>query len=222
MKVRSSYPVEFTAIVLISIFLLSAVFTHYMFDFSSDDAAERESIYFGMGWAGLAVILVTFIVWDELLFHVKLKKAPEDVILFRNSPNKLIIQIILYLGIPAICIFIYFNYKINTIYFVLWAAACLVIPLIKKISSGINNYNDFLLFSPAKIEYKNNKKTGTFPISDITFLKIIKNEAIWSEKLEIGTKETSVIIDLNEMELEEFFEYIELYIHDHYAHLLKS
>ncbi|HSZ72273.1 MAG TPA: hypothetical protein VK750_06315 [Cytophagaceae bacterium] len=222
MKVRSSYPVEMSAILLIGIFLLSCFFSHYVFDVPLHEAEHRETIYFGMFLIGIAVVLATLVVWEELLFHVRLKRIADDGVLFRNNPNKLLIQICIYLCIPIIYAYVYLNYKVDHLFFIIWLAACMGVPVINKLKSSIENYHDFLKFTPTEIEYKNNEKTGLFLISQISSIRILKNQQTMTEKLEITYNGDIVIIDLNEMELEGFFDPIEHYIEDHYTSLLKA
>jgi len=220
MNVRSSYPIEMSLILLTGIFLFSCFFSYTLFDVPFHEAEKRETIYFGMFLIGIAVILATLVLWDEILFHVTLTSIEDDGLLFRNNQYKLLFQIFIYLGIPSIFGYVYINYEINHLYFILWLVVCMGLPLIKKIKSGIENYYDFLKLTHSGIEYKNNEKGGRFPIEQLESIRIIKNKETMTEKIELKTNIDTIIIDLNEMELDDFFGPIEDYINAHYQKLI--
>jgi glutaredoxin-related protein len=161
------------------------------------------------------------ILWEEILFPIKIKSEDGGVV-FRNHRTKLNNQVLIYLAIPAIFIFVYLEYAVNHVYFFVWAAVCIISPVAGKIISGIKNYNDFLKLTDQKIEYKNNRETGVFALKDISGIKLIKDESKVLHKVELvlaGNKQ--VMIDLDEMELDAFYVAINEYISVHYKGLLK-
>ena len=113
----------------------------------------------------------------------------------------------------------YFN--INFIQFIIWAGACIIVPIVAKIFSGIKNYNDFLKLSLNEIEYKNNEKEGKFRLSQVRSLSIIKDSHNVLSKLKVSLAEGEVIIDLDEMELEAYYDTIEDFLHKTYKNLLQ-
>ena len=96
------------------------------------------------------------------------------------------------------------------------------LPILGKLISGINNYNDFLTLTSSYIEYKNNELEGKFEVSDIQSMHINKDDKGLHQKLVLEFKSSeSVTIDMDEMELEDFYESIDEYIAEHYKSLLK-
>ena len=94
-------------------------------------------------------------------------------------------------------------------------------PIIEKIISGINNYNDFLRLTTSEIEYKNNEKEGCFKIEEIKNLSIVKDKDGFIKKINIiFLTDQELIIDLDEMELEAFYTSIIRYITVKYKNLL--
>ena len=161
------------------------------------------------------------ILWEEILFPVTIK--PEgDGLIFRNHRTKLKIQALFFLSIPAIIVFLFLNYEINTFRFFGWAAVNTGLPILGKLISGINNYNDFLTLTSSYIEYKNNELEGKFEVCDIQSIHINKDDKGLHQKLVLEFKSSeSVTIDMDEMELEDFYESIDEYIAEHYKSLLK-
>jgi hypothetical protein len=215
--VRATYPPAFSFGLLILIFLLSCFLSHQIFDVPF---SKSESVYFGMILVGIAVIIMILILWEEFLFPIKVKEIDGEII-FRNHRTKLKAQILMYCFIPAIFCFIYFEYDVNHFRFWIWAAVCMIAPVAETIHSGINNYNDFLRFSDKEIEYKNNEKEGCFQVKDIKNIMIITVKGKTAHKIQLslnnGNAET---IDLDEMELENFYEVIYNYTTRHYKNLV--
>jgi hypothetical protein len=90
-----------------------------------------------------------------------------------------------------------------------------------KLISGVNNYNDYLKLTANDITYKNNKKVGNFPLSQIQHITLIKDERKVLHKIQLlATDGKSVTIDLDEMELEPFLGTIQEYITLHYKTLI--
>ncbi|MDB5271857.1 MAG: putative heavy metal rane efflux protein [Chitinophagaceae bacterium] len=220
--IRPTYPKEVSIGVLILIFIFSYLLSHQIFDVRVHELKENKDVYYGMFLVSLAVITMVLIMWEEILFPVKIKEA-EGGMIFRNHRTKLKVQLLIYLTIPAIFTFIYMEFEVNHIRFAIWALVCMVPPVIEKIFSGINNYNDFLKLTVRKIEYKNNEKEGSFKLVDIDHLSIIEDERKVMHKIEVFLKsKETVLIDLDEMELDDFIQYITAFINDHYKHLLKG
>lgn len=220
--IRQKLPTEYSIGILLLILGLTFFLSGRLFETTTIQTEQSTNIYLGMLLASIAVIIMVLILWEELLFPIRINPTQEEVI-FRNHRNKLKIQGIIYLIIPSIVGFLYANYEINLYSFIPWAAVCIIAPVGAKLVSGINNYNDFLKLTTNTIEYKNNQKEGVFEIRDIHHIKLIKDEAGFLEKLklELNTKD-SVIIDLDEMELDAYFEVIEEYINSNFQEILQQ
>lgn len=219
--IRKTYPTEFSMGILLLIFTISVFLSPELFDVPLHDLHQYKAIALGMFLVSAAVIIMVLIMWEEILFPIKLK-SQDGGIVFRNHSTKLKTQIFIYCSIPAIFIFVYLNYEIHIIRFLIWTAVCMFPPVIDKIASGINNYNDFLKLTNDEIEYKNNEKEGIFRTDNIQYIKIIKDERNVIKKIQLLFKNNDhIIIDLDEMELEAFYVYINKYITNHYKHLLK-
>jgi hypothetical protein len=220
--IRSTYPAEFSIGILILIFGIAGLLSHQIFDSSFYGPDEEESVYFGMFMVSIAVVIMVLIMWEEILFPISLKEV-DGGMMFRNHRTKLKVQLLIYLSIPAIFTFIYLEYEVNHIRFWIWAAVCMVPPVLEKIFSGINNYNDFLRLTNEFIEYKNNEKEGVYEIKTVESIQILNDERNIIEKLKVTFKNSeTLIIDLDEMELEDFYYAIDHYIKTHYPHLLKA
>ncbi len=218
--IRSAYPIDFSIGLLLLIFGMACLLSHQIFDVPVHEIHDSEGIYFGMFLASLAVVIMVLIVWEEILFPLKIKEIPEGII-FRNHRTKLIVQLFIYCTIPAILGFIYFEYEVNHFRFFMWAAVCMIPPIIEKIISGVNNYNDYLKLTPDTIEYKNNEKEGSFEVKQIQKIVTLRDERNILDKIEIlGKNQTSVIIDLDEMELDEFYTSIDQFLITYYKQLL--
>jgi hypothetical protein len=219
--IRKTYPTEFSMGILLLIFIISGFLSPELFDVPLHDLHQYKAIAPGMFLVSIAVIIMVLIMWEEILFPIKLK-SQDGGILFRNHSTKLKTQVFIYSSIPAIFIFVYLNYEVHHVRFIIWAAVCIIPPVIEKIASGINNYNDFLKLTNEVIQYKNNEKEGTFQIEDIQYIKVIKDDRNVIKKIQLlFTNNDHLTIDLDEMELEAFYVYINKYINNHYKHLLK-
>lgn len=218
--IRKTYPKDFSIGVLILIFTLVFFLAGQLFEKNLSSDNGFFSIYLGEFLVSAAVLIMVLIMWEEFLFPVTIKPHGDGLI-FRNHRTKLKIQALTYLTIPAIVIFLYLNFEVNTFRFFGWAAVCMILPVIGKLISGINNYNDFLTLTSTFIEYKNNEKEGKFDIDNIKSLQITKTDKGLLEKLNLEFQQgDSVTIDLDEMELEDYFDSIEDYIQTQHKILL--
>jgi hypothetical protein len=220
--IRPTYPKEVSIGVLLLIFIFSYLLSHQIFDVRVHELKENKHVYYGMFLVSVAVVTMVLIMWEEILFPIKIKEIDGGMI-FRNHRTKLKAQLLIYCTIPAIFIFIYYEYEVNHIRFLIWAAVCMIPPVIEKIVSGINNYNDFLKLTDKKIVYKNNEKVGEFKLKDIQHLTIVKDARQVIHKIQLAFKNNEeVTIDLDEMELDDFYSSINAFITTHYHHLLNE
>lgn len=219
--IRPTYPLEFSIGLLLLIFVLSAFISFEIFNTSWHAIMDGDGPILGMALSGTAVVIMALILWEEFLFPVRLKPIADEII-FRNHFTKLKTQILIYCAIPAIVIFIYFNYEVSPLAFFVWAGICMVTPVAGKLMSGIKNYNDFLKFTDAAISFKNNEKEGVLRVSDISDISLIKDDANVLHKVKVHMANgNDVVIDLDEMELEAYYQTIEMFITGHYKTLLK-
>jgi hypothetical protein len=219
--IRPTYPKEFSIGLLLLIFIFSTFLSHQIFDVPFLELSN-SNVYPGMILVGIAVIILVLIIWEEFLFPIKIKEV-DNKIVFRNRRNKLKTQILIYLFIPAIFGFIYYEYEINHIRFFIWAAVCIIAPVVEKIASGINNYNDFLKLTHDSIEFRNNKKKGDIKLKEVLHLSLVKDEQGVIKKIQLLMLNNEVVvIDLDEMELEAFYDAISSYFTKHYEHMLNK
>jgi hypothetical protein len=215
--IRHTYPKEFSIGLLLLVFVLASFLSFEIFDMKWGEVMAGSSKIIGMMLAGLAVVFMVLILWEEFLFPVRFKPT-EDEILFKNHSTKLQTQIGIYTAIPLIVVFVFFNYEISPIPFFIWAALCMVAPVAGKLASGLKNYNDFLKLTNDTIEYKNNEKEGVLRINEIHEIVMVKDEENVLHKVKVVMQNQSeVMIDLDEMELEAYTETIEKFITGHYA-----
>jgi hypothetical protein len=217
--IRATYPREFSVGLLLLIFALVFLLSSQIFDVRWRDLLEGTNAYFGMLLVAFAVVVMVVIIWEEFFFPVRVKHSDGGVI-FRNHTNKLHIQLLIYCIIPAVFVFVYTKFKINNIRFFVWAAICTLLPVVIKLISGVKNYNDFLKLTNDTIEYKNNKKEGVLALKDIQRLTLIRDERKVLHKIEVSTNGQSLIIDLDEMELDAFLDEVDKFITEHYRKFL--
>jgi hypothetical protein len=218
--IRKTYPIEFSVGLLLLIFMISFFLSSQIFDVSWRDMIKGETVnaYVGMGLISFSVIVVVLILWEDFLFPVKVKPGKDGVI-FRHHRTKLKTELLIYCLIPAIYVFVYLNFEIREVRFFIWAAICVIVPIV-KLSSGINNYNDFLRLADGAIEYRNNEKAGVFQLTDIQKIKLMRDEGKVLHKLEIISKNNSTIIDLDEMELDAFLGSIDQFMKANYGKVI--
>lgn len=218
--IRPTYPKEFSIGLLLLIFSLSAFLSFEIFDMRWTEVMDGGSQLVGMLLAGLAVVLMAVILWEEFLFPVRIKPTENEVV-FRNHSTKLQTQGIIYCVIVAIVVFIFLKYDVSPIAFSIWAAVCLGAPVVGKLASGIKNYNDFLKLTNDAIEYKNNEKGGVLPVRDIQKITLMKDEYNVLHKVQVHMgNNNEVMIDLDEMELDAYCQTIEEFITGHYTTLV--
>jgi hypothetical protein len=219
--IRPTYPKEFSIGLLLIIFLLSSFLSFEIFDVRWHEVMEGGTPLLGMVLAGIAVVIMALILWEEFLFPVRIKPV-EDQILFRNHFTKLKTQVLIYCFIPIIVCFVFLNYQVSYLPFFIWAGVCLIAPVAGKLISGIKNYNDFLKLTNDTLEFKNNEKEGVLPVSEIREILLIKDEDNVLHKVQVLMLDNrQVIIDLDEMELEAYYHTIDEFIRGHYRALVK-
>ena len=217
--IRKTYPAGFSIGLLALIFIISFLLSHQIFEVSIHDLDENEYVYFGMFLVAMAVIIMVLIIWEEILFPIKTKEV-NGGILFKNHRTKLYLQLLIFCSIPVIFVFIYLEFEVNHIRFFIWAAICMLVPILEKLASGINNHNDFLNLTNEQIEYKNNEKEGIIQVRDIQHISIISDER-HVIRIQLSSNE-EITIDVDEMELDAYYDSINKYIKSHYKHLLKE
>ena len=218
--IRPTYPIELSIGLLFLIFFLSCFLSYHIFDIHSNK--NGEDIYYAMSLVGVAVIIMVLIVWEEFLFPINIKPVKGGMI-FRNHRSKLRIQVFFYCFIPTIFTFVYIKYAVHPISFGIYAAVCIGFPVVEKLISGINNYNDFLLLTDTKIEFKNNAKIGTIEISNIIEILIIRDERKVLQKIQLILLQNNIVtVDIDEMELYDFYDTILGFITNHYRHLVNE
>jgi hypothetical protein len=219
--IRPTYPLEFSIGMLILIFALSSFLSFEIFSVKWHDVMDGGSPLLGMVLAGVAVVIMSLIVWEEFLFPVRIKPAKEEIV-FRNHFTKLKTQVLIYCAVPFIVGFVYFNYEVSLFPFFIWAAICMLAPA-GKLFSGIKNYNDFLKITNDAIEYKNNEKRGLLRVGEIREIVLIRDEANVLHKIQvIMLNKNQETIDLDEMELEAYYQAIDEFIKGHYKGLLSA
>jgi hypothetical protein len=220
--VRKTYPLEFSIGLLLLIFITSCFMAQQIFVVSIHDLKDNHSELLGMILISCAVIIMILIIWEEILFPIRVKEV-KGGILFSNRKKKLKVQILMYCCIPLIFAYVYFTYEVKPIRFTLWALVCMAAPVLEKLISGITNFNDFLLLTDDFIEYKNNDKEGRFGVNNIAQITILTEEKVVSKKMELlFTDGATVTIDLDEMELDVYYDTIDEFAKNHYSKLLKQ
>jgi len=218
--VRSSHPAESNILLLSYVFFIACFFSYQMLGVTFHDLLHWHNAYIGIFLMGVAATVMVLIVWEEMVFPVKAIPLKGGWV-FKNHRTKLKTQILLYSIIPAIICFVYFQYEVNRLHFILWALVCMVPPIVEKLVSGLKNYNDFLTLTPDFIEYKNNEKEGRFEANEIQSITPIDDENSVIKKIQLlFTNKETVVIDLHEMELEDFYDAIDAYITANYQHWL--
>ncbi|MBS1542432.1 MAG: heavy metal transporter [Bacteroidetes bacterium] len=206
--IRHTYPKEISIGLLLLIFGVSFFLSSQIFRAQVHELELKTFI--GMLLVGAAVVIMALVLWEEFLFPLRIKPV-EGGFNFRNHRNKLRKQLLIYL-----------EYEINAVRYFIWAGVCIVFPIVGKLFSGIKNYNDFLTLTTTFIEYRNNEKRGKIGLNDIQRINLVKDEGGILHKFGLVLSDNSeVMIDLDEMEVEAFYESIDSYINETYKGLLK-
>jgi hypothetical protein len=219
--VRPTYPTNVNVIILTFMFFVASFFSYEMFDVHFHDPHHFRNARPGMGLMGVSVVLMILIMWEEILFHVKVKEIKGGLI-FRHQRQKMKTQILLFLPIPAIFIFVYQEYDLKVSHLMIWAAVCILLPAIEIVVSGINSHRNFLKLTSRMIKFKNNNKEGTFETKNIKNITIIKEKRFIQKIQLLFTNNELVTIDIDEMHLHAFYDSIYAFIKIHYKHLLKE
>ncbi len=217
--IRPTYPKEVSIGLLLLIFVISFLLSSQLFA-ASVKKLDAEA-YVGMMLVSVAVIIMVVVLWEEFLFPIHAKLVAGGLNL-RNHRNKLKKQLLIYLVIPFIFVFIFMNHEVNHVRFFIWAGICIVFPIVGKLFSGLKNYNDFLTLTNTYIEYRNNEKVGKFGLHEIQGLSLVKDERNILHKVQLSLGNgTLIMIDLDEMELEAFYDSIDQFIAVNYKSLVK-
>ncbi|HWZ23553.1 MAG TPA: hypothetical protein VNW06_12910 [Cytophagaceae bacterium] len=219
--VRPTYPPGVNFVILAFMFFIASFSSYEMFDVRVHNPHHLKNAFFGIVLVGVSVVLMTMIIWEEILFHIKVKEITGGLI-FRNQRKKTKMQVLLFLPIPAIFTFVYQEYDLKVSHFMIWAAVCIVLPAIEIVVSGINSHRNYLKLTGRMIKYKNNKKEGCFNTKDIQNITVVKEKKFITKIQLLFANNDQVVIDLEEMHLHEFYDSIYKFIKIHYKHLLKE
>jgi hypothetical protein len=218
--IRHTYPKELSIGLLILIFVLSMFLSTQVFNVRWRELMEGTPVYGGMVLISVTVLVMVLVLWEEFLFPIKVGPEKNGEMIFRNHRTKLLTQVLIYCAIPAIYIFVYYRFDVNLTRFIMWAVVCMVTPVVGRLISGINNYNDFLKLTDHAIEFKNNRKSAVLPVNEIKRITLVRDEDNVLHKLQVSTTRGDQLIDLDEMELEAFIESIDKFITVHYKTLI--
>lgn len=216
-----TYPLEFSIGLLLLIFAIAFFLSPQVFNVTWKELLEGSSVYLGMTLVSAAVVVMVLVLWEEFLFPIRIKPTDNGAE-FRNHRNKLMTQLLIYCLIPVIFIFVYLTFEVNTVRYFIWAAICMGAPVVGKLVSGIKNYNDFLRLTSEFIEFKNNRKTGNIRMSDVEYIRLVRDQRNVLHRILVGTRGQEVEIDIDEMELEAYCTTIDEFVKLHYGHLVKA
>jgi hypothetical protein len=219
--VRPTYPPGVNFVILAFMFFIASFSSYEMFDVHVHNPHHLKNAFFGIALVGFSVVLMTMIIWEEILFHIKVKEISGGLI-FRNQRRKTRMQILLFLPIPAIFTFVYQEYDLKVSHFIIWATVCIILPAIEIIVSGINSHRNYLKLTSRMIKYKSNKKEESFNTNDIQNITVVKERKFITKIQLLLANNDKVTIDLEEMHLQEFYDSIYKFIKIHYKHLLKE
>jgi hypothetical protein len=219
--IRNTYPKQISFGLLLLVFLIVAFLAHRIFEVHPN-LNEGKNTYYGALLVSAAVVIMMLVLWEEFLFPIHVKLDGEEVV-FRNHRSKLKKQALIFCLIPIIFVVVYNLYAVNLLGFIIWAGICIISPIAGKLISGIKNYNDFLKLTDDTIEYKNNEKEGVYELKNVAQIVLIKDEEKFLHKIQlILTNNQPVLIDLDEMEIEDFYVSIDEYLNKHYKMLVKE
>lgn len=219
MLIRPAYPVNFTIGLLLLIFFISGFISFEVFEIKWKEVVAGDTALLAMVIAGVVGVIFVLILWEEFLFPVKVRPI-EDEIIFRNHFTKLKTQVAIYSLIPAAIVFLYLTFEVRIVQFSIWSFVCTVAPL-RKLISGIKNYNDFLKLTDDTIEFKNNEHEGVLLVKEIEGIDCVSDEQQTLHKLKVLLKGgRQVTIDLDEMELGDYYNTIDQFVQKHYPSLV--
>lgn len=219
--IRNTYPKQISFGLLLLVFLIAAFLAHRIFEVHPN-LNEGKNTYYGALMVSGAFVIMMLVLWEEFLFPIHVKLDGDEVV-FRNHRSKLKKQALIFCLIPLIFVAVYMLYAVNLIPFIIWAGICIISPITGKLISGIKNYNDFLKLTNDTIEYKNNEKEGVYELKNVQQIALIKDEGKVLHKIQLMlTNGQPVLIDLDEMELEDFLISIDKYLSQHYSTLVKE
>ena len=219
--IRKTYPLELSIGVLLLILGMSFFLSAQIFTVTFRQILDGTPALFGMFLVSVAVLVMVLILWEEFLFPIKIRPTDAGVE-FKNHRNKLRTQLVIFLAIPAIYVFVYLQYEVSAIRFFICALINIAAPVIGRLSSGLKNYNDFLKLTNDAIIFKNNEKTAKLPLKMIQYIKLVKDERGVLHKLLVGMEGREVVIDIDEMELEAYYSAIDRFVTLHYPELVRS
>lgn len=218
--IRKTYPKEVSIGLLLLVFVITAFLSHQIFEGHAATLNAGKNTYLGAVMVASAVVIMMLVLWEEFLFPIHVKLDGEEII-FRNHRSKLKKQALIFCLIPIIFSAIYVLYAVNLVGFIIWAGICIISPIAGKLISGIKNYNDFLKLTDDTIEYKNNEKEGVYELKHVQQIVLIKDEGKVLHKIQLVLSNgQSVLIDLDEMEIEAFYISIDEYLNTHYKTLV--
>lgn len=219
--IRKTYPKEISIGLLLLVFVITAFLSHQIFEGRAAQLNIGKNTYWGAVMVASAVVIMMLVLWEEFLFPVHVKLEGKATV-FSNHRSKLKKQMLIFLLIPIIFVAIYILYAVNIFGFIIWAAICMISPIAGKLVSGLKNYNDFLKLTDDTLEYKNNDKEGVYELKNVQQIVLMKDETKVLHKIQlILTNGQSVLIDLDEMEIDAFCVAIDEYLNTHYKNLVK-
>ncbi len=121
--IRKTYRKDVSFGVLVIIFSVVYFLADQLFETHNSHIGVAGNFVWGKLLVCAAVLVMVLILWEEILFHVHIKPV-DDGLLFRNHGTKLKFQVLLYLFIPAVILFLYLNYDVSAFRFYSWAGVC--------------------------------------------------------------------------------------------------
>ncbi len=218
--IRKTYPLELSIGVLILIFGLSFFLSAQIFEVTFREILDGTPALFGMFLVSCAVLVMVLILWEEFLFPIRIRPSEKGVE-FKNHRNKLRTQLLIYLAIPVIYVFVYIEYEVSIVRFLIGALINIAAPVVGRLSPGLKNYNDFLKLTNDAIVFKNNEKAAKLPLKMIQHITLVKDQRGVLHKLVVAMDGREVVIDIDEMELEAYYSAIDRFVTLHYPELVR-
>jgi multisubunit Na+/H+ antiporter MnhB subunit len=212
--------IELDVFIISLVFLIVFFFSSQIFEVSFNDPGQRNIACTGMLIIATAAILLTLIVWENLLFSLQIKSV-EDGVKVGNHNKKNVFQAFFYLAILVLFLFVFLYYPINRFYYTLWFSFFAAVPILHKLIYSARNRNSFLKLTTSEIQFQNQQKKGRFYLKNIQYIRIVKGAKNSIAKLRLGVDNSEVTIDLDEMKVDAFYDKIAEYIKKNYTTLLK-